>query len=113
MPCSICTQSASLPQACTQSFACGSQASPAGQVRTRATQAFSVASQAWAASPQSASEVQSLSESGTQALDCPQAPAAGKQRFCRHCRPLAQAPELHCETQNVPAAANCGCAAQA
>ena len=77
MPCSICTQSASLPQACTQSFDCGSQASPAGQLRTRATHAFKVASQAWAASPQSASWLQSLSESGTQALDCPHAPVDG------------------------------------
>jgi hypothetical protein len=77
MPCSICTQSASVAQACTQSLACGSHASPAGQVRTRATQALRVASQACWASPQSPSELHSLSESGTQTLDTPQAPVAG------------------------------------
>jgi hypothetical protein len=72
---SINPQSASLTQACTQRLLCGSQASPAGQVRLRAMHAFSVWSQAWFASPQSASAEQSLSESGTQALDWPHAPA--------------------------------------
>ncbi len=97
----MATQSWSVPQACTQSLLCGSQASPAGQVRLRATHDLSVWSQVCAASPQSASEAQGLSESGKQAFEFPQA-APGKQWPLLQVRPAAQLPALQAGTQKVP-----------
>src|SRR5258708_25690 len=108
----MATQSRSVPQACTQSLLCGSQASPAGQVRLRATHDLSVWSQVCVASPQSASEAQGLSESGKQAFEFPQA-APGKQLPLLQVSPAAQLPALQAGTQKVPNAGKSGCAAQA
>lgn len=111
-------QSLSLVQACTQRRLCGSQASPAGQVLVRVMHCLSVRSQVCAGSPQSASPAQGLSESGTQALESPQA-LPGKQRLCpeealAQVSPLAQPPDApQAATQNLPAAGKDGWAAQA